>query len=224
VPESSSIGLTVNGRADNPVDAVVFDVGGVLIDWDPRHLYRKIFDDAAQMERFLAEVCTTAWNEQADAGRPIAEITAELCRDHPDQRPLIENFYARFPEMMKDALRDTVILLDRLHAEGVPLYVLSNFSAETFPHARQRFTFFERFTGMVISGAEGMKKPDPRIFELLTGRFALNPARTLFIDDRQDNVAAARDAGWQSVLFTSAEQLAIDLDALGLLPQVSASH
>jgi 2-haloacid dehalogenase len=218
VPESSIIEPAANGH----VDAVVFDVGGVLIDWDPRHLYRKIFDDAAEMERFLAEVCTVAWNEQADAGRPIAEITAELCRGHPDKRPLIESFYARFPEMMKDALHDTVTLLERLHAQAVPLYVLSNFSAETFPHARKRFNFFECFTDMVISGAEGLKKPDPRIFELLTCRFSLAPARTLFIDDRQDNVEAARDAGWQAVRFTSAEQLALDLDALGLLPQVSA--
>jgi 2-haloacid dehalogenase len=196
----------------------------VLIDWDPRHLYRKIFDDTAEMERFLAEVCTPAWNEQADAGRPIAEITAELCRDHPDKQPLIESYYARFPEMMKDALDDSVVLLERLHARDVPLYVLSNFSAETFPHARERFAFFERFTGMVISGAEGMKKPDPRIFDLLTGRFALAPARTLFIDDRQDNVEAARDAGWQAVLFTSAEQLATDLHTLDLLPHGSTTN
>jgi 2-haloacid dehalogenase len=206
------------------VDAVVFDVGGVLIDWDPRHLYRKIFDDAAAMERFLAQVCTPAWNEQADAGRPVAEITAELCRDHPDKQPLIESYYARFPEMMKSTLDDTVLLLERLHARELPLYVLSNFSAETFPHARERFAFFERFTGMVISGAEGMKKPDPRIYALLTGRFALAPARTLFIDDRLDNVEAARDAGWQALQFVSAAQLAADLHTLGLLPQVPADN
>ena len=200
-----------------PVEAVVFDVGGVLIDWDPRHLYRKIFDDEAAMERFLAEVCSHAWNEQADAGRPIAEITAELCAEHPDKRDLIECYYARFPEMMKDALHGTVALLERLYGKGLPLYVLSNFSAETFPIARQRFGFFERFRGLVISGAEGMKKPDPRIYRLLTERFALRPAHTLFIDDRADNAQAAVDAGWQALRFASPEKLEADLQSLGLL-------
>jgi len=201
---------------------VVFDVGGVLIDWDPRHLYRKIIDDSAEMERFLAEVCTPAWNEQADAGRPVAEITAELCRAHPAKRSLIESYYARFPEMMKGALDDTVVLLERLHAHRVPLYVLSNFSAETFPLAQERFAFFQHFAGLVISGAEGVKKPDLRIFELLTGRYGLTPARTLFIDDKRENAQAARDAGWQALHFTSAETLANDLHALGLLPREPA--
>ena len=200
-----------------PVEAVVFDVGGVLIDWDPRHLYRKIFDDEVAMERFLTEVCSHAWNEQADAGRPIAEITAELCAEHPDKRDLIESYYARFPEMMKDALHGTVALLERLHGKGLPLYVLSNFSAETFPIARQRFGFFERFRGLVISGAEGMKKPDPRIYHLLTERFALRPAHTLFIDDRADNAQAAVDTGWQALRFASPGKLETDLQSLGLL-------
>jgi len=199
------------------VDAVVFDVGGVLIDWDPRHLYRKLFDDVAEMEHFLVEVCSQAWNEQADVGRATAEITAELCRSHPDKRTLIESYYARFSEMMKGAIEDSVALVERLHDEGVPLYVLSNFSAETFPLARQRFAFFERFSGMVISGAEGMKKPDRRIYDLLIERFGLTPGRTLFIDDRPDNAQAAREAGWKAIHFTSAEQLADDLGAFGLL-------
>jgi 2-haloacid dehalogenase len=201
-----------------PVKAVVFDVGGVLIDWNPRHLYRKLIDDEAAMERFLAEVCTQDWNEQADAGRATAQITAELTARHPDRKDLIESYYARFDEMMAGAFDDTVALVEQLHATGIPLYVLSNFSAETFPLARRRFAFFERFTGLVISGAEGMKKPDRRIFDLLIERFALAPSRTLFIDDRHDNAQAARDAGWQALRFTSAEQLAADLGTLGVLP------
>lgn len=205
-----------------PIEAVVFDVGGVLIDWNPRHLYRKLIDDAAEMERFLAEVCSQDWNEQADAGHSTAAITAELCARHPDKRTLIESYYARFDEMMAGALDDTVALVERLHAEDVPLYVLSNFSAETFPLAQRRFDFFARFSGMVISGAEGMKKPDRRIYDLLTERFALAPARTLFIDDRRDNTEAARAAGWQALQFTSAERLAGDLCARGLLPASAA--
>jgi 2-haloacid dehalogenase len=201
-----------------PVEAIVFDLGGVLIDWDPRHLYRKLFDAPEEVERFLTEVCSPTWNEQADAGRPTAEITAELCRRHPDRQPMIECYYARFSEMMKGAIDDTVALVEQLHAQGLPLYVLSNFSAETFPLARERFSFFERFTGMVISGAEGMKKPDPRIYDLLIERFGLTPARTLFIDDRHENAQAARDAGWQALRFASAAGLRADLHALGLLP------
>lgn len=203
--------------ARQPVEAVVFDVGGVLIDWDPRHLYRKLFDDDAAMEHFLTEVCSQTWNEQADAGRPTAEITAELCRDHPDKRPLIESYYARFSEMIGGAFDDSVAIVERLHGQGTPLFVLSNFSAETFPLARRQFPFFDRFSGLVISGEEGMKKPDRRIYDRLIERFDLAPARTLFIDDRDDNARAARDAGWQALRFTSAGQLARDLEVLGLL-------
>lgn len=200
-----------------PVEAVVFDVGGVLIDWNPRHLYRKLFDDAAEMERFLTEVCTQAWNEQADAGRPTAEITEELCRVHPEKRPLIESYYARFAEMIGNAFDESVAIVERLHGSGMPLFVLSNFSAETFPIARQRFPFFGYFSGLVISGSEGMKKPERRIYELLIDRFDLTPSRTLFIDDRADNTQAAREAGWRALQFTSPQQLAYDLQALGLL-------
>jgi len=119
--------------------------------------------------------------------------------------------------MMAGAFDDTVALVERLSAEGVPLYVLSNFSAETFPLAQRRFAFFEHFDGLVISGAEGLKKPDPRIYALLTDRFALTPELTLFIDDRRDNTAAARAAGWQALEFTSAARLADDLATLGLI-------
>lgn len=204
-----------NGSA--PIEAVVFDVGGVLIDWNPRHLYRKIFEAEAEMERFLSEVCSHDWNEQADAGRPIAEITAELCAQHPDKRKLIESYYGRFQEMMKGAHDGTVALLERLHDRAMPLFVLSNFSAETFPLARRRFGFFDRFSGLVISGEEGMKKPDPRIYEIVIQRFSLQPASTLFIDDRADNTQAAIDAGWQALRFTSPEALESDLRALSLL-------
>ena len=200
-----------------PVEAVVFDVGGVLIDWNPRYLYRKIFDAESEMERFLSEVCSHDWNEQADAGRPTAEITAELCGRHPDKRNLIESYYGRFEEMMKGAHDGTVALLERLHDRSVPLYVLSNFSAETFPLARRRFGFFERFSGLVVSGEEGMKKPDPRIYDIVIRRFGLQPASTLFIDDRADNTQAAIDAGGQALQFTSPAALESDLRALDLL-------
>ncbi len=212
-------GSPAKGRPakSRPIEAVVFDVGGVLLDWNPRHLYRKIFDDETAMERFLTEVCSHDWNEQADAGRPIAEITAELSAKHPEQTAMIETYYARFPEMIKGAINDTVVLLERLHARNMPLYVLSNFSAETFPIAQERFGFFDRFSGLLISGAEGMKKPDPRIYDLVTERFGLCPAQTLFIDDRADNAQAAVDAGWQAHRFTTPAALEADLKDRELL-------
>ncbi len=200
-----------------PIDSIVFDVGGVLLDWNPRHLYRKLFESENEMEAFLAEVCTHDWNEQADAGRPTAEITAELCARHPDKRLLIESYYGRFAEMIKGAHEGTVAILERLHARTLPLYVLSNFSAETFPPARRRFAFFERFSGLVISGEEGMKKPDPRIYEVVIERFGLRPQSTLFIDDRADNAQAAIDAGWQAHRFSTPAALEADLRRLGLL-------
>lgn len=215
MPEGNATkGQPVNSRH---VEAVVFDVGGVLLDWNPRHLYRKIFDDETAMEHFLTEICSHDWNEQADAGRPIADITAELCARHPEQRAMIETYYARFPEMIKGAIDDTVVLLERLRARNMPLYVLSNFSAETFPIARQRFGFFDHFAGLLISGAEGMKKPDPQIYELVVERFGLSPAHTFFIDDRADNAQAAIDAGWQAHHFTTPAALEADLKDRELL-------
>jgi 2-haloacid dehalogenase len=132
----------------------VFDLGGVLVDWNPRYLYRTLFGgDAAAMERFLAEVCTPAWNDEQDRGRPFAEACALLVRDHPDQRELIEAWPFRFDETMAGPIPGTVEILAELRARDVPLYALSNWSAETFPRAQARFPFLQWFRGIVISGA-----------------------------------------------------------------------
>src|SRR5579859_3138781 len=122
---------------------VVFDLGGVLIDWNPRHLYRKLFADEAAMESFLATVCTQEWNEQQDAGRSFAEAAALLCAQHPQHAELIEAYGARFDEMMKGSIHGSVTILKALHGRGVPLYALSNWSAETYPLAAKRFDFLE---------------------------------------------------------------------------------
>ena len=150
---------------DTPRPTVaVFDLGGVLVDWNPRHLYRTLFaGDAAAMERFLAEVCTPAWNDEQDRGRPWAEACALLVRDHPDQRALIEAWPSRFDETIAGPISGTVDILAELRAGGVPLYALSNWSAETFPRARARFPFLDWFRGLVISGALGIAKPDHAI-------------------------------------------------------------
>lgn len=200
------------------VNTVVFDFGGVLVDWNPRYMYRKLFNgDEAGMERFLSTVCTPEWNEHQDAGRLIAEAEAEAIARHPAEEARIRAYYGRFDEMMAGAIEGTVTILEQLHARGVPLYGLTNWSAETFPHALKRFAFFQRFRGIVVSGRLGMKKPDPRIFTHLVAEHRLNAAETVFIDDAPKNVDAARTAGLQALHFTSPERLAADLRSLGVL-------
>ena len=197
--------------------SVIFDLGGVLIDWDPRHLYRELIGDEAEMERFLAEVCTQEWNERQDEGRPVAVAVAELTARHPAQRPLIEAFYDRWPDMMAGEIAETVALLAELRLRNRRLYALSNWSAETFPYARERFDFLDWFHGTVISGDVGVKKPDPQIFHILFRRFGIDPDRAVFIDDSAPNVAAARRLGLEALHFTSGAVLRRDLQHLGLV-------
>ncbi|MFQ6018623.1 MAG: HAD family hydrolase [Kiloniellaceae bacterium] len=199
------------------VEVVIFDLGGVLIDWNPRYLYRKLFDDEAEMERFLATVCTKSWNERQDAGRPVAEAVAELVARHPAQAALIEAYYARFPEMIDGSLEDSVAVLAELRARDVPLYCLTNFSAETFPHARARFEFLDWFRGILVSGEVGMRKPDPRIYRLFLRRYGVDAVKAVFIDDVAANVAGADAVGITGLHFSSASTLRRDLAALGLL-------
>jgi 2-haloacid dehalogenase len=203
------------------VSAVVFDLGGVLIDWDPRHLYRSLFDgDEAAMETFLATVCTPEWNREQDTGRPWSEAVATLVADHPDQHDLITAYWKRWPETLGDAIRPTVDVLAELRAAGVPLYALSNWSAETFPAARPRYPFLEWFDGIVISGEVRAAKPDRRIYEALLERHDLEPGSILFIDDMAENAAAAEALGIRSIRFTDGAALRRDLVSLGLLGQV----
>ena len=200
-----------------PITAVVFDLGGVLIDWDPRYLYRELIEDEAEMEHFLATVTTPEWNRAQDAGRPWAEAVEELARRHPERRDLITAYWERWHETLGDALEQTVEVLDELRGTSVRLFALTNWSGETFPVARPRFPFLEWFEGIVVSGDERLIKPDPRIFEVLIGRYGLDPATTLFIDDQPDNVAAARDLGFIAIPFVEATTLRADLARLGLL-------
>ncbi len=181
----------------------VFDLGGVLIDWNPRHLYRKLFEgNDAAMEHFLATVCTQTWNERQDAGRTFTEAVEELCADHPDKRALIEAWGLRFDEMMAGPIHGTVEILAALRTRGVPLYALSNWSAETYPVAERRFDFLQWFHGVLISGRERVKKPDPRIFALMLERFGLAAETVVYVDDSARNVAAAEALGIRAVHFT----------------------
>jgi 2-haloacid dehalogenase len=197
--------------------AVVFDLGGVLIDWDPRYLFRTLFDgDDAAMERFLADVCNPAWNGRQDAGRPFAEAVESLALEHPEQRELIEAYWRRWPETLGDAIEPTVAILAELRQAGVPTYALSNWSAETFPLARPRYPFLEWFEGIVISGDVRVAKPDERIFRHLLERYDLAPGATVFIDDSAANVRAAAALGLIAIHFEGADALRRDLAGLGL--------
>jgi 2-haloacid dehalogenase len=202
--------------------AVVFDLGGVLIEWDPRHLYRQLFDDPDEMESFLAEVTTAEWNAHQDAGRPWAEAIELLVAEHPERRDLIEAFHRRWPEMLTGEIPGTVDVLADLRAAGVRLIALSNWSAETFPVARERFDFLAWFEGILISGEVGVNKPDRRIFEHLIERFGIEPAAALFIDDSSANVDAATTLGFRAVQFTDAAALRAELVLSGLLRNIQA--
>lgn len=204
---------------DNAVQRriVVFDLGGVLLQWDPRHLYRKLFPDEASMEAFLAEVCTVEWNERQDAGRTFADAVAELMPQHEGKRELIEAFGSRFGEMIPGAIDGTVDILHELRARGVPVYALTNWSSETFPPQRARFAFLDAFDGIVVSGDEGVIKPDRRIFEILLSRFAIPAHEAVFIDDNPLNARAASALGIHGIHFQSPEQLRDELRALRLL-------
>jgi 2-haloacid dehalogenase len=202
--------------------AVVFDLGGVLLDWNPRYLYRKLFDDEAEMERFLAEVCTMEWHHAHDLGVPPEQTIPPLVEAHPEFADMIRAWPRRSEEMLAGPIDGSVEILRELKGAGVPCYALTNMERETYPGRCERYPFLRWFDGTVVSGLEGVAKPDPRVFELLLQRFHLTPGRTLFIDDSPKNVAAARDAGLRAIEFDSPARLREQLEEAGLLHRVEA--
>lgn len=209
-------GCRVN-TTENNVEVIVFDLGGVLIDWNPRYLFRKLFaGDDARMEYFLTSVCHQGWNEKQDAGRPFAQAVAELCVEHPEWQPFIRAYFDRWPEMLGGAIDGTVAVLKRLKADGFPVYALTNWSAETFPFARQRFEFLQWFDGIVVSGEENMKKPDARFFQILLDRHQIDAPKSLFIDDVWHNIEGAAAVGMQTHHFQNPAVLTDDLRRRGL--------
>ena len=186
---------------------LVFDLGGVLVDWNPRHLYRKLIDDEDDINTFLAEVCTPEWNLKQDAGRALAEATAERLALFPEKKTLIEAFYGRWEEMLGGEIAETVEILRELKNRGEILYALTNWSGETFPIALRRFGFLQWFRGTIVSGTEKLAKPDPTIFHLLLDRYNLQAEDCLFIDDSKVNIEAAGEIGFETHHFTSANGL-----------------
>ncbi|MCB1096897.1 MAG: HAD family phosphatase [Verrucomicrobiales bacterium] len=197
------------------IETIIFDLGGVLIDWDPRHLYRKLIPDEERMEYFLANICAHEWNEQHDAGHPVAEGMKELAAIHPDWEKEIFAYYERWPEMLGGPIEGTVDILSELHNAGEQrLLALTNWSAETFPVARERYDFLNWFENILVSGEEKMKKPDPRFFQLLFERFNVDPAKAVFIDDSARNIESAQNCGLHTIHFQSPEALSAELTRL----------
>ena len=198
-------------------DTVIFDLGGVLIDWNPRYLYRKLMPDEASIEHFLATVCTSEWNAQQDAGRPFSEGVALLSAQFPDQAEMIAAFHTRWIEMIGGAIEDTVTIMTELKESGVPLYALTNWSAETFPLVRPDFEFLNWFIGIVVSGEEKMIKPDAAFYHVLFDRYQLKPEDTVFIDDSKANIETAQRLGVHAIHFNSPAQVREELNGLGFL-------
>ncbi|MEO8009601.1 MAG: HAD family phosphatase [Betaproteobacteria bacterium] len=199
-------------------DTVLFDLGAVLIDWNPRYLYRPLFNgDEKAMEHFLAEIVPGRWNHDIDAGRTFEDAIAERVRDHPDHADMIALWKEGWEKMLRDEIAGSVKILAELRNKGHRLHALTNWSAETFPIARRRFEFLKWFEDIVVSGEVGLAKPDPRIFALTIERCRLDPASTIFIDDSLCNVEAGRIAGMQALHFRDPDQLRVDLKRLGML-------
>jgi len=200
-----------------PVQAVVFDIGRVLFEWNLRFLFETLIDEPAQLDWFLSHVVTEEWHFQSDNGRPLADMVPELKNRFPEHAALIDAYRTRFNETIERPIEGTHALVRRLHAAGVPLFALTNFGAEFFAGFRPTAPIFELFADIVVSGDECVAKPDPRIFEIAETRFGVAPAALFFTDDNPANVAAAAARGWQARLFVDSATLERDLEDCGLL-------
>ena len=199
-----------------PIDAVVFDIGGVLLDWDPRHLYRKLIPDDAEMEDFLRRICTMEWHAAHDRGVSFERSCAELAAVHPEHAELIFAWGTRTEEMIAGPIEGTVSILRQLLHKGVKCYALTNMERETYSVRRRRYPFMNWFAGTVVSSHEGVAKPDPEIFRRLLDRFGLDPATTVMIDDSRPNIETAASLGLHAVRFESPAALRAALSRLGL--------
>ena len=195
----------------------LFDLGGVFFDWNPRYFYNSIFDTTKEMEFFLENICNDDWNKKHDEGQPFEEGITKLSKIYPQYANLIQDWFGRWEEMLGDPLEETVKILAELKNLGIPLYILSNWSAETFPKAEAIFDFLNWFDGKIISGEVGIIKPNPEIFYALTKKFNLNPENSVFIDDKLINIKAAKLIGFHGIHFKNPELLRNDLKKMSLI-------
>ena len=203
----------------NKIDTIIFDLGGVLIDWNPEYVYREVFnDDQQKVDWFLNNICTHEWNVEQDAGRSIQKATELLVAQYPEFEKWIRIFYDRWEDMLGGTIPETVTLLNKLkQANNHRLYALTNWSAETFPVALQRYEFLQHFEGILVSGEEKTVKPFPKIYEILLERYQINPVMSVFIDDNVENVEVAKKFGIKGIHFKSTQQLSKELTNLGVL-------
>ena len=199
------------------IRAVIFDLGGVVLDWNPRYVYQHYFDTPDEIERFLAEIDFPDWNRQQDMGRPFSEGVAILSMQYPQYVRLIRAYHEHWDQSVTGPIEGTVQIIEDLKAADFRLHALSNWSAETFPIARERYDCLELFDSILLSGEVGLAKPDPRIFELLLQRIQLGPRDCLLIDDASQNVEAAAKLGFRTIVFESPVQLRIRLQEMRLL-------
>ncbi|MBN2117621.1 MAG: HAD family phosphatase [Anaerolineales bacterium] len=196
----------------SPIQAIIFDFGNVLLTWDPRNLYQRFFpDDPEGMERFLREVNFAEWNMQQDKGRPFADGVALLSQQFPHYSHLFQAFHEHWIDSVGEPVLGTISILKRLKQAGYPIYGLSNWSAETFPHARNMHDFFDLLDDMVISGEVGHVKPDPEIYHILLAKIGRPANECLFIDDALPNIHQAQKMGFVVIHFQSPEQLEASL-------------
>jgi len=199
---------------------VVFDLGGVLIDWDPRYLFRKVFDgDSARMETFLREVRFFEWNARMDLGLPFAESVADLTAEFPAYASLIRVFHERWEETLGEPIQANLDLLQRIHATGRPLHALTNWSADTFPIARRLYPFLAWFQTILVSGEVSLVKPDPRIFALFLERIGKNGSECVYIDDTPANIETAKTFGMDAIPVQTPVGLEEEFRLRGLLPE-----
>ena len=200
------------------IKAIIFDLGGVLIDWNPSYLFDQLFEDEEQKKHFFEQICTPNWNEMQDAGRPLKDATESLVAKHPEWKEYIEAYYGRWEEMLGGPIHETVEIFRQLkEQQKYELYALTNWSAELFPIALERYEFLHWFDGRVVSGEEKMRKPFSDFYQLIMKRFKLVPAETLFIDDNKRNVIAAQELGMHTIHFLSPTQLAEELQKRNLI-------
>jgi HAD superfamily hydrolase (TIGR01509 family) len=196
---------------------VVFDIGNVLVHWEPRALYRKIFATEAEVEWFITHVCNSAWNLEQDRGRSFAEGVAELTARFPEHADAIAAYDLRWHQTVLGPIDGTVAILEELRQRGTPLYAITNFNQDKFKETLKRFPFLEAFRDTVVSGEERVLKPDAAIYHLLLARNGLDAASCVFIDDSEKNVQGAEAVGMKAIHFTTPEALRNELAALGLL-------
>ena len=200
-----------------PIDTIIFDLGNVLIDWNPRYLYRKLLKDEEEVTWFLNNICTSEWNDQQDGGRSFEEATKELVAKHPEWEEAITAWYGRWHETIGGPIQESVDLLRVIRdSRKFRLYALTNWSAETFPWAYDNFDFLKWFDGIVVSGVEKSRKPFPEFYKILLDRYSVEPSRSVFIDDNIKNIHGAKQVGIHTIHFQFVSQVKKELHELGV--------